>query len=97
MTGTYALNISNVGEVADEMGAIASNIQTVLEDLERETEQSLAGWTSSVRDAYTAAKQVWDGKAAEMVAQAAAAKATLGSITDNYALADYQGLGLWSK
>jgi len=93
---TYALNISNVQEVAAEMGAIANYIQGVLEDLENGTVQNLSEWTSSTRDAYSSAKQIWDRAAADMVAQAVNAQASLSSITDNYALAEYQGLGLWT-
>lgn len=94
---TYAINMSNVGEVAAEMGAIAQCIWDILERLDDSTAQNLAGWTSSARDAYTTAKQIWHQKAADMVLQATNAQGTLSSITDNYALAEYQGLGLWGR
>jgi WXG100 family type VII secretion target len=93
---TYALNISNVQEIADEMGAIARYIQGLLEDLESGTAQSLAEWTSSARDSYNTAKAAWDKAAADMVTQACNAQGSLSSITNNYALAEYQGMGLWS-
>ena len=93
---TYALNISNVQEIADEMGAIANYIQGVLDDLDSGASLNLAEWTSSARDAYNAAKKIWDKAAADMVVQASNAQCSLSSITNNYALAEYQGLGLWS-
>jgi WXG100 family type VII secretion target len=94
---TYTVNMSNVQEVAAEMGAIASYIQGLLEDLDNGTLQNLAEWTSSARDAYNSAKQVWDRAAADMVVQANNAQNSLGSITDNYAQAEYQGMGLWGQ
>jgi WXG100 family type VII secretion target len=92
---TYSVNMSNVQEVAAEMGAIATYIQGLLEDLDNGSKQHLAEWTSSARDAYNTAKLKWDKAAADMVVQAGQAQSSLSSITDNYAQAEYQGLGLW--
>lgn len=94
---TYSVSMSNVQEVAAEMGAISSRIQALLSDLDNGTRQNLAEWTSSARDAYNLAKARWDAAAADMSAQAARAQASLSSITDNYARAEYQGLGLWGR
>jgi uncharacterized protein YukE len=94
---TYVVDMTNVAFVADEMGRIANNLNGILEDLDCATKQHLTEWTSHARDQYNAAKKVWDRKAADMVVQAANAQASLGAITDNYALAEYQGLGLWSR
>jgi uncharacterized protein YukE len=79
------------------MGAIASYIQGLLEDLDNGTLQNLSEWTSSARDAYNTAKQKWDAAAADMARQAANAQGSLGNINDNYANAEYQGLGLWGQ
>jgi WXG100 family type VII secretion target len=94
---TYTVNMSNVQEVAAEMGAIAKYIQGVLTELDDGAKQNLAEWTSSARDAYNHAKTIWDNAAADMVTQAAAAQSSLSSIHDNYANAEYQGLGLWGQ
>jgi WXG100 family type VII secretion target len=94
---TYTVNMSNVQEVAAEMGAIASYIQGLLEDLDNGTLQNLSEWTSSARDAYNTAKKKWDAAAADMARQAANAQGSLGNINDNYANAEYQGLGLWGQ
>jgi WXG100 family type VII secretion target len=92
---TYSVNMSNVQEVAAEMGAVATYIQGLLEDLDNGSKQHLAEWTSSARDAYNHAKAKWDAAAADMSVQATNAQGSLSSITDNYANAEYQGLGLW--
>jgi len=92
---TYTVNISNVQEIAAEMGSIASYIQGVLDDLESSSAQSLAEWSSAARDTYNSVKAKWDQAAADMVTQAVNAQSSLGTITDNYANAEYQGLGLW--
>jgi WXG100 family type VII secretion target len=94
---TYTVNMSNVQEVAAEMGSIAKYIEGLLSDLDNGTKQNLAEWTSSARDAYNQAKQIWDNAASDMVVQAANAQASLSSIHDNYANAEYQGLGLWGQ
>jgi WXG100 family type VII secretion target len=94
---TYTVNMSNVQEVAAEMGSIAQYIQGLLEDLDNGTKQNLAEWTSSARDAYNQAKAIWDSAASDMVVQATNAQNSLGNITDNYANAEYQGLGLWGQ
>jgi WXG100 family type VII secretion target len=94
---TYTVNMSNVQEVAAEMGAIAASIQALVEDLDNGTKQHLAEWTSSARDAYNVAKAKWDAAAADMSVQAKNAQMSLSSINDNYANAEYQGLGLWGQ
>ena len=94
---TYTVNMSNVQEVAAEMGSIAQYIQSMLEDLDNGSKQNLSEWTSSARDAYNQAKAIWDNAAADMVVQAGNAQASLSGINDNYANAEYQGLGLWGQ
>lgn len=92
---TYDVNLSNVQEIADEMGSIASYISNLLTELESSTSQDLARWASNAREAYNTATQVWAAKLSDMSAQATNAQASLSSIHDNYANAEYQGLGLW--
>jgi WXG100 family type VII secretion target len=94
---TYTVNMSNVQEVVSEMGSIATYIQGLLEDLDNGTLQNLAEWTSSARDAYNVAKAKWDAAAADMSQQATNAQMSLSSINDNYANAEFQGLGLWGQ
>lgn len=94
---TYTVHMSNVQEVAAEMKNIASYIQGLLEDLDNGQKQNLAEWTSSARDAYNTAKKIWDNAAADMVQQANNAQASLSQINDNYASAEYHGLGLWGQ
>jgi uncharacterized protein YukE len=94
---TYMVNMSNVQAVADEMASIANYIQEMLTDLDNETQKHLAEWQDSAAEgAYRTAKKKWDNAAANMVLQAQKAQANLSSINDNYALAEYQGLGLWT-
>jgi WXG100 family type VII secretion target len=92
---TYAVNVSNVQEVADEMGAVAKYISGLLEDLDNGAKQNLAEWAGSAREAYDTAKAQWDAAAADMAVQAANAQNSLSLIVSNYANAEYQGLGLW--
>jgi WXG100 family type VII secretion target len=94
---TYTINMGNVAAVAEEMGAIAQQIQGQLEELDSATRVHLAEWTSNARDAYNVAKAKWDAAAAQMVVQAQNAQNSLGQITDTYANAEYQGLGLWGQ
>jgi WXG100 family type VII secretion target len=94
---TYTVNMSNVGEVANEMNSIAQQIMTMLSDLNAQVQASLSQWSSAARDAYNTAQAQWNAAAQDMSAQASKASASLSSINDNYANAEYQGLGLWSQ
>lgn len=94
---TYTVNMSNVQEVAAQMGVIAQHIQNLLVDLDDGSKQNLAEWTSDARDAYNIAKAKWDAAASQMVDQANRAQNSLGQINDSYANAEYQGLGLWGQ
>jgi WXG100 family type VII secretion target len=94
---TYTVNMSNVQEVAMEMGAISASINSLVQELDSSTAQSLAEWTSAARDAYNVAKAKWDAAAADMSVQARNAQASLSSINDNYANAETTGLGLWGQ
>jgi len=92
---TYTVNMSNVQEVASEMTSISQQIQNMLSDLNSQIQGNLSQWSSSARDAYNAAQAKWNAAAQDMGVQAANASASLSSINDNYANAEYQGLGLW--
>jgi WXG100 family type VII secretion target len=94
---TYSVNMSNVQEVAAQMGVISQHIQRLLSDLDDGTKQHLSEWTSDSQQAYYVAKAKWDAKAADMAVQAQNAQASLGNINDAYANAEYQGLGLWES
>lgn len=92
---TYTVNVSQLAEIAGEMGQIARNIQSHLEELDNASLQNLAEWTSAARDAYNAAKAKWDAAAADMVTQAANAQASLATIGGNYQQAERVGMSLW--
>jgi WXG100 family type VII secretion target len=94
---TYTVNMSNVQEVAAQMGVISTHIQRLLTDLDDGTKQHLSEWTADSQTAYYAAKAQWDAKAADMAVQATNAQNSLGNINDAYANAEYQGLGLWEN
>lgn len=92
---TYTVNMSNVQEVASEMNSDSQQIQNMLTDLNQQVQTNLSQWSSSARDAYNIAQAKWNAAAQDMSIQAARASASLSSINDNYANAEYQGLGLW--
>jgi WXG100 family type VII secretion target len=94
---TYTVNMSNVSEVVEQMSSIAAQINTLVQDLDSSTQSSLAEWTSSARDVFNQCKAKWDAAAADMSVQAQNASASLGSINENYALAEKQGSQLWSS
>ena len=47
--------------------------------------------------AYKVAQAKWNAACQDMSVQATKASASLASINDNYANAEYQGLGLWGQ
>jgi len=94
---TYTVNMTNVQEVASEMNTISQQIQTMLSDLNSQVQGNLNQWSSAARDAYNVAQAKWNAACQDMVVQAARASASLSSINDNYANAEFQGLGLWGQ
>lgn len=94
---TYAVNITNVQEVAGEMGKISAMINNMVEQLNNQQALNLNDWTGNAKDAYFSAQSIWNNAAADMATQAMIAQGSLGSITDAYANAEYQGLGLWGQ
>jgi WXG100 family type VII secretion target len=92
---TYVVNMSNVQEVAAEMGVISKGVSNLLAGLNDGLAINLAEWSADSKTAYYACQQKWNAAAGDMSVQAANAQASLASITDAYAMAEYQGLGLW--
>ena len=71
---TYTVNMNAVSSVAEEMGTIASQIQSLIEELDSSTQSSLAEWTSTARDVYNQARAKWDAAASDMAVQASRAE-----------------------
>lgn len=94
---TYTVNMALVSTIAEEMGATAGVIRSMLEELDSSSRLSLANWTSDARDSYNHAKAVWDQKAADMAVQAAKAQNALGEINGTYRNAEVQGVNLWGR
>ena len=94
---TYTVNMATVGSVADDMATIATQIQTMLSELEASTAQHLAQWSSVARDAYNTAKAEWDAAAAQMQVQATNAHNALDQINTAYMGAEAQGSGMWNR
>ena len=94
---TYSVNMTNVQEIATQMGVVSNQVKNLLDELTNNTQSHLAEWSADSRVAFQNAKQIWDQKAADMAMQATAAQNALGQINDTYANAEYQGLGLWGQ
>ena len=94
---TYAANLSNVQEVADEMQVIAGKINDMVTTLDNQQTVNLSEWVGNAADAYHQAQQVWDAAAHDMSVQASNAQNSLSNITNAYANAESQGLGLWQS
>lgn len=94
---TYTVHMSNVQALAEEMGALGSKVQSMIEELNQQCQASLAQWTSSAQQAYQVNQAQWTNAANDLPVQAANAQNALGQITDAYALAEYNGLNLWGQ
>jgi WXG100 family type VII secretion target len=94
---TYTVHMDNVQAVAEEMGALGSKVQAMIEQLNQDCAASLAEWTSTAREAYQTYSGQWTTAANDLPVQAANAQNSLGEITNAYATAEYQGLGLWGQ
>jgi WXG100 family type VII secretion target len=94
---TYAVNMSNAQEVAEEMGVISGLINSMVSELNDQQTVNLADWTGPAQAAYKQAQAIWNNAAQDMSIQAQNAQNSLSSITNAYANAEYQGLGLWGQ
>jgi uncharacterized protein YukE len=92
---TYSAHLSNVGAIAEEMGALGSQVSALIDRLNQDCVASLAEWTSTARDQYQVYSKQWTAAANDLPVQAANAQNALAEITNAYAQAEYQGLGLW--
>jgi WXG100 family type VII secretion target len=93
---TYTVNMSNLQQIAEEMGTIANQIQNALDEVESTISQSLAEWTSAARDAYNQAQAQWNADCAQMAVQATNAMNSLNDINNTYQSAESQGVSMWS-
>jgi uncharacterized protein YukE len=94
---TYTVHMDNVQAIAEEMGALGSKVQSMIEELNQACQQSLAEWSSTAQLAYQTYSAQWTNAANDLPVQAVNAQNSLAQITDAYALAEYQGLGLWGQ
>jgi WXG100 family type VII secretion target len=93
---TYTVNMSALQQIAAEMGTIANQIQSMIDELDSSTSQTLSEWVSAARDVYNQARAQWDAAAAQMGVQATNAMNSLNAISDNYSAAEAAGINLWS-
>jgi WXG100 family type VII secretion target len=94
---TYSVSFEKMDFVHSEMESITKQIQQTLADLDDESKQRLAEWTTDARDAYNRAKAKWDAAAADMQRQALAAQVALGQIGDSYRGGESTGLQIWGQ
>jgi WXG100 family type VII secretion target len=94
---TYTVHMDNVQAVAEEMGALGTRVQSMIEQLNQDCQASLAEWTSTAQEAYQQYSVQWTSAANDLPVQANNAQNSLSEITNAYALAEYQGLGLWGQ
>jgi uncharacterized protein YukE len=94
---TYTVHISNVQEIADELAQLGAKVQAMIERLDSECQSSLSEWTSAAKGQYLRYSSQWNNAAADLPIQARNAQAALAEISNGYANAEYQGLGLWEQ
>jgi WXG100 family type VII secretion target len=94
---TYTVQMSTVANIAEEMGTLGRQVQSMIENLNQECQASLAEWTSAAQQAYHTYQAQWTNAANDLPVQAAAAQNSLGNITDAYATAEVRGQALWGQ
>ena len=92
---TYTVQMQSVANVVEEMTQVAQQIQTLVDNLDSETQSSLADWTSAARDVYNQARAKWDNAARDMGTQAGNASAILNEINNSYQSAENRGVSMW--
>lgn len=94
---TYTVHMDNVQAVAEEMSALGTRVQAMIERLNQDCAASLAEWAGNAQTAYQTYSGQWTSAANDLPVQAQNAQNSLSEITNAYAQAEYQGLGLWGN
>ena len=94
---TYTAELNEIETLAEEMSSLGQTIYSIIEQLTADCNASLQEWSSTARDAYTQYANTWTQAANDLPVQAQNAQQALSQITDAYANAEYQGLGLWGQ
>ncbi|WP_165777579.1 WXG100 family type VII secretion target [Amycolatopsis antarctica] len=92
---TYTINWAVVNSVLSQFDVINRQINTILSNLESETESSLREWTSDARQAYSQRKAQWDAAAARLPVTLRSAETSLRGMGDNMQNAERTGVDLF--
>ena len=84
----YSVNHVGVDQVYADMRTQTQAVQTMITDLERTSESTLADWEGDARQAYWAAKQEWRSAATNMASLADRMAQNLNAINATYQGAD---------
>jgi WXG100 family type VII secretion target len=94
---TYTVHMDNVQAVAEEMSTLGTRVQSMIEQLNQDCAASLSEWAGNAQAAYYQYQGQWTTAANDLPTQAQNAQKSLSEITNAYAQAEYQGLGLWGQ
>jgi WXG100 family type VII secretion target len=92
---TYTVQMEQVDYIVGEMQSITQQIQSTLQQLDDQSKNDLANWTSAAQTTYAETKAKWDAAAADMQAMAGQATSSLGTINEYYANGEREGVNLW--
>jgi WXG100 family type VII secretion target len=91
----FDVNHGGVDGIYAELSRRTNEIRSLLSDLERVSEATLASWDGTARDAYARAKVEWNSAANAMAAMIANRSTTLNNINQNYQAQDRSAAGLF--
>lgn len=91
----YMVNHGGVDGIYADLNRRTQEIRTLLAELERVSEATLATWDGRTRDSYYRAKAEWNSAANAMVTLLAGRTTVLNNINQNYQAQDRSAAGLF--
>jgi WXG100 family type VII secretion target len=92
----YTFNFVMADSTVTHMNDVHKRVDQGLADLDAHVKASIANWEGGARDAYYAAKGIWDNASAQMNSCFEAARQTLVEIGTNYGTTESRHAMLWN-
>jgi uncharacterized protein YukE len=93
---TYTAELNEIETLAEEMSALGSTINGIIEQLTADCNASLAQWAGNAQAVYHQYATMWTQAANDLPIQAQNGQRALTQIIESYTLAEQQGAKVWT-
>ena len=97
MSNSYKFNFTMADNTLDHMDSVNDKLKSALEELERNSQSSLAEWEGGAQTAYTQAQLEWRAGMVQMTEALQAGRISLFNISDGYGSAEQRASQIWAN